>query len=121
MGNIIPLHSRAPKRPEPIPAVLCRLFCSHGTGHTEGANATDQWCTTAVQYVPTHLYPPILEDDGTYSAEFIKVYGISHHHGLAPRIHVGIGESFGIEITAAEARETAAALLKVANQMEVSR
>lgn len=121
MSNIVPFRVHTSKRPEPLNPVACFPWCAHGTGHTEGAARNDQWCTTRVTYVPTALYPAIREDDGTHTSEFVKVYGRAHHHGLAERIHVGLGEDLGIELTPSEARQLAASLLSVATEMEARR
>lgn len=105
--------------PKHLDLVECFPWCEYGDGHPNLTSRDDQWCGTPIREVPTIAYPANKMTDGTWKTESVWVSGRAwHHQGRVSIIEIALSEGQGLEVTAAEAREIAARILEVADEME---
>lgn len=78
----------------------------------------DEACYGHERRTPASLYPR-QRFDGGWQDEYMTVYSsFCRVDGTEPQVHVGRGECFGITLTPSEARQLAASLIEVADEIE---
>ena len=104
-----------------LPPVTCFPWCQYGNGHGDDVLPEDQACISVPMWVPGSLLRPDPEDTSG-EREYVAVHAQAWANGALPTmIHIGQGENYGLEVTTAEARQVAAALIATADLLDGAR
>ncbi len=91
--------------------IPCSPFCID-------LSPTDEACYGPDRRVVLTLHDRAECDSGGWADEYACIYAISQRSTRDQYLHLGIGESAGMRLTPAEARQVAAALLASADDLD---